>query len=550
MRKMLSIFVIFLASVAMAQRAYVPKVSPSETPVLEDGEVVVGTLPDGEPVQLRVGDGSTSGGRVLYDSRTAIRMSPLGVLAEQDYSVTLSGSAYWANGVISLFTPSTEYSTAVTGLVTIALVATDKRIQSVQVSETGTDYTLTTTIAADGQSATLRGTMRQSLTPGDPEEKSAYIETITVNAYAERSLVGGTNDLRAMSTLIQHPAAAAGRTNVSDYLPMSMGYYQDVVQDAVSAWSTHPATNRVTLSADMDINDGRSLQQRFAWRYRPNGYLTLQHESDTNKPVMSIEAMDPYPWLITDATGHVSTLEFTTNGLAGDFLVRSSTNLVLDVWADAPILATNTAPAGYMSLTASNTLGGSRAYFKVVVSNAVQAASLVNFGLPVQVQGHAVLTNPAAFATAAQGSKADAAAVASVVATQVWSSTQYPLALTDAGAFATAAQGARADLANTNAFMVTPAVLTSALTVTVTRASVLTWPNGEASLTLTNAVYLTVSGFATNDAGTFAVSVTGTNAVTFDTNSITGSADLTWSTTEPNDLIFRKARGFGTVGVR
>jgi hypothetical protein len=371
------------ACLVSAAQLFVPKVGPTETPVLEDGEMAVGVFPDGEPIQIKIGDGLTSGGRTLFDARTTIRTSPIQAIQEKDYTVGLSGTAYWTNGLISLFTPATVASTN-EGVVTITLLFEDQRIYAVRTTDTGRDYTLTTRIAPDGRTATLTGRMQQLNYPGVPPTIEGYIEAFSIDVYADRDLVGNTNDLRGMSLLVKHPAAAQGKTNQTDYLAMSKGYYEAVVQDAVSLWSGHPALSPLIVRAGTRIDDGVSIQQRFTWSYKPNGYLTLAHESDAVSPVLAIEAMDPYPWLITNCTGTISTLVFTTNGLAGVFRLQTSTNLMTGGWTTARPLSTNDAAAGYMSITASNTLAGNRAFWRVSVSNAVQATARAKFSVPVQ----------------------------------------------------------------------------------------------------------------------------------------------------------------------
>jgi hypothetical protein len=94
----------------------------------------------------------------------------------------------------------------------------------------------------------------------------------------------------------------------------------------------------------------------------------------------------------------------------------------------------------------------------------------------------------------------------------------------------------------------TPVSLYSAPTVTVTKAEIDAWPGGEASMTLTSTVsLLTFSGMATNDAGTWAISIIGTNGYTLDTNVLygvsTAIASATNSATLPNEYVFRKVSG-------
>lgn len=385
MRKtIVSIAVLFLASLVFGQgRVFVSKVSPSETPVLEDGEIAVGVLPDGEPVQIRYGDGVTPGGLPFYDSRAVVRVSPVATIEDGAFTISLAGSAYWTNGVISLFPPTDETSTNV-GYVTLHLASPDQRIKAVRTQDVGRDYALSAKIAANGLSATLTGRPQYIAYPGVHPVMEGYIERFSVDVYTDGESVDATNDLRGLTVLLNHPEPVANATNAADHKAVTIGWYRANVQDAVSLYSGHPALSTLALKAGMTMDDGRNLQERFRMAQKANGYMTLSHESDASRPVMTVEAMDPYPWLINLATGAISTLEFTTNGLTGDFRLQTCTNSIVGQWSDAKTLSTNTAPAGYMSLTGSNTLGGTVVFWRVSVSNAVQAESRVVFGVPVK----------------------------------------------------------------------------------------------------------------------------------------------------------------------
>jgi hypothetical protein len=75
-------------------------------------------------------------------------------------------------------------------------------------------------------------------------------------------------------------------------------------------------------------------------------------------------------------------------------------------------------------------------------------------------------------------------------------------------------------------------------------------PWGEMYLSLTGACYLTFDSTVTNttDVATFAVYITGTNSLTWNTNQLTGTA-WTNSTVNGSDRIFRKAARAGTVAI-
>jgi len=388
MRKTSIIFALFFMTGALfGQSVVIPKVSPNETPVLADGEIAVSVTQDGEPVQMRYGDGVAAGGRVLYDSRTTIKLSPIVTIPESQYQISLTGSAYWTNGVIEGFPPTTVYNANIKGTVTVSIASTSGyKLQSMLTS--ASMYFATHSppvISADGLSASY--IIGHAVEPPATTINHYYtLESITLLAYSNPDALGATQDMRGFEVLVGHPGSVPGAvyTNEASYRPITMGWYDGNVQTAVARFSEHPALSTLPLRAGMTLDDGVATAQRFRWAQRANGYLSLTHESDVTAPVLSIEAMDPYPWIVAAATGTVSTIEFTTNGVTGDFRLQTCTNLLVGTWVDAEILATNTAPAGYMSLTGSNTLGGTVAFFRVSVSNAVQEEARARFSIPVQ----------------------------------------------------------------------------------------------------------------------------------------------------------------------
>jgi hypothetical protein len=98
----------------------------------------------------------------------------------------------------------------------------------------------------------------------------------------------------------------------------------------------------------------------------------------------------------------------------------------------------------------------------------------------------------------------------------------------------------------------TPTSVVNLPTNNITKSVINTWPIGEGAMTLTNNTFLTFSGFATNDGGSWAMSITGTNTVTVDPTIIDGWGALVWtnSLTVPNDLFFRKTSGSMLIRVR
>ena len=100
----------------------------------------------------------------------------------------------------------------------------------------------------------------------------------------------------------------------------------------------------------------------------------------------------------------------------------------------------------------------------------------------------------------------------------------------------------------TNRTYVTPTALDCSPTTTITRAMIDAAPWGEMSLSLTQACYLTFDATVTNtaDAATFALYITGTNALTWNTNQLTGTA---WTNAPPCDRIFRKPARAGAVAI-
>lgn len=355
-------------------------------------QVVSGNASDGKAV---IGQGpwhvvtvDTNSGLTMPTMLTLMRVSPIGMIDTNKMTIELSGSAYWTNGVISMFPPTTTPNADV-GVITVTILTENQWIRSLKYQVEGRDYMLIPHINSGGQTATLSGSMNAvPYPPGVVPTNECYIDNFRVEVYEASKMIGATNDLRGMTTLFPHPAESDAlylKTNVTDHLTVTKGYYEAVVQDAVALWANHVATGPVTFREGAIYDDGINQQQSFRWTYRPGGYLSLAHVAGgAVDPVLEIEAMDPNIWLVTHATGTVSTIMFTTNGLAGEFRLQTCSNLVVGAWVNAITLSTNDAPAGYMSLTASNTLGGSAAFWRASCTNATQAVARAVFSIPVQ----------------------------------------------------------------------------------------------------------------------------------------------------------------------
>jgi len=102
----------------------------------------------------------------------------------------------------------------------------------------------------------------------------------------------------------------------------------------------------------------------------------------------------------------------------------------------------------------------------------------------------------------------------------------------------------------TNRVFTSPTVLACSPTTTIDQATINAAPWGEMLLSLTGATYFTYAADVTNNsyAGTWAVYFTGTNALTWNTNQLTGTA-WTNATATGSDRIFRKASGKNTVAI-
>jgi hypothetical protein len=103
----------------------------------------------------------------------------------------------------------------------------------------------------------------------------------------------------------------------------------------------------------------------------------------------------------------------------------------------------------------------------------------------------------------------------------------------------------------TNLTVVQPYALNCSPTVSVTKAMINAAPWGEMSLSLTGVVQLfciDTNSFAAGDVATWSTYFSGTNAITFCTNTITGTA-WTNATATGSDRIFRKASGKNTVAI-
>ena len=135
-----------------------------------------------------------------------------------------------------------------------------------------------------------------------------------------------------------------------------------------------------------------------------------------------------------------------------------------------------------------------------------------------------------------------------ITAAQVWAD--------PAGTAAAATNGIDAAFiaaagAITNLTVVQPYALTCSPTVSVTKAMINAAPWGEMSLSLTGVVQLfciDTNSFAVGDVATWSTYFSGTNSITFCTNTITGTA-WTNATATGSDRIFRKASGKATVAI-
>lgn len=220
-------------------------------------------------------------------------------------------------------------------------------------------------------------------------DRYSLIDGSTVLAYANSSAVGATQDTRGVRVLFAHPGnAGVAKTNDTDYLPITTGWYDYHVQEAVARWSEHNATDRVNIRANMRITDTLMPNvQWFDWTYGANGYLSLTHSGPAGVTnVMSVEAIYPVPYIAEfSVDSGVADLTWSTNGVMGSWGVFSTTNLAVPDWQPAVILATNNAPAGYMSVSASNSTWSSGAcFFRIAAVGGIQQAAIVRFGPPIR----------------------------------------------------------------------------------------------------------------------------------------------------------------------
>jgi len=363
----------------------------TETKALEDGEIaVVVDEVTGQARAIRYGDGTTAGGVTWLDKDYVLRTCPIKTLASgSDYFLTLGGQAVYSNGAIAMITPTSVYSSNAIGVVTITLASAQYRIESVSpaISKYFVDHV--TAIADDRLSATITAAHMED-PPGMTASRFCTLESLVVQAYEDPSAMGTTQDTRGLVVLCDHPEAISGSySNQLDYRPITMGWYDANVQSAVAEWSDHNADSTVNIRAGARFTDNiLPTVKGFDLNYGVGGFLSLRHSgSGGDSSVMDIEAIDPTPYIssITAASGSVATLVWSTNGVSGNWTVLTCTNLVGAVWTNAVILATNTAPAGYISMTASNAqhAGGGGVFFKVSSDGEAQDA-VVRFTPPVR----------------------------------------------------------------------------------------------------------------------------------------------------------------------
>jgi len=224
------------------------------------------------------------------------------------------------------------------------------------------------------------------------------------------------------------------------------------------------ANIRVTPSGAEYYGAGASVSNLFVRGEQiivTNGTLAVQ--DGTNAPITYVDEGT----LATNLLGYVSTNDFaslSSNVASSNLVFQGHYNLLSTQKLDVAVAATQVWSVSQYPLAVTGTPWSASvsSNYDAIAVLATGKVDVITWSSSNQVyQGHydllstqkldvvvaatqvwsaaqypLALTNAAAFATAAQGTKADNAAVASVVATQVWSAAQYPLALTNAAAFA------------------------------------------------------------------------------------------------------------------
>ncbi len=207
--------------------------------VLDRGEVVVVYGDDGTAT-LRLGDGSTAGGRVAHDPH-GVRASTARVLGQDEYALIPSGAAAWTDGAWHLLPAGTRSGGSGEGALTLiagaslAAVEIDGVFIHVAWAVEPTDFISTLT-----NSATISA-VEQEAPGGDTLYYEARLTNLVVYAWTAPHLVGASADLRHVEVLVRTPRG--------DLEPVPRAWVESrLAGREADSWSAFPADQSVRLN--------------------------------------------------------------------------------------------------------------------------------------------------------------------------------------------------------------------------------------------------------------------------------------------------------------
>ncbi len=188
---------------------------------LERGELVAvyDEAEDDTAAVLRVGDGERAGGRLAVDP-AAVRATRTRLLRSDEYALVPTGLASYSNNVWQLLPPrehATGDASRTGGVRVAALYPLAKITYGVATQRNATVSVTPATMGAETTNAWITAGEQEQVPTGDVLFPfAAAISNITVYAWTQPQLIGGTADLRRVTALVQSGTGARGWEAMAD----------------------------------------------------------------------------------------------------------------------------------------------------------------------------------------------------------------------------------------------------------------------------------------------------------------------------------------------
>ncbi len=359
--------------------------------VLDRGETVaVFDALDDASATLRVGDGTTPGGRIVSDA-WSVRVPTRRVLGPDEYALIPGGLAEWTAGAWHLVPAGSRVGDEDNfGSLTIK---TDQYIAGVEVSGVfvhTTVYVAPSDFISLTKEATVTG--REQFAPGgDSLYYEAQITNLVVFAWQGAHLAGGTADMRHVEMLVRHP--------LGDLEPVSRGWVENRLQGReADSWSDFPALDDLRLNWQdtfyhpyMRAGSDTSTSWRLRWQHPfATNYVDVFSAAVSNMTYGIVAWEQPTPTNVVLWVDDAVPFESAP-------IVQANTNLPAGAWFDLP--TTSPWPTSEW-ITADSGLiyrgyrldaispDTSPIFYRVSATNNPAAqTNLLEFGLPVKMSG-------------------------------------------------------------------------------------------------------------------------------------------------------------------